>query len=196
MSEETMETLDSQNEDLLETANIGEENDDSTGESEDASGDTGYESSEDPRDAKIQELEEKLKEKSIKDRIKAKKSSKEESVSPDLEQRLIQSELRAEGVKDPKDMETVMHAAKVLGVEPIDALSDPFVQERLARSQKQRTAVNAVPGASSRQTVNIKANTDYWIKKGELPPKEDVELRRKVVNKRTEMAKHQKKFNN
>lgn len=191
MSEETKkENFDSTNEEEITNNNP---NDEHSAESEGAEGETWNEAD---KDAEIQRLKEKLKEKAIKDRVKSRKENTEEKVDTELLDRLNQMELRELGVKDDEDQKIVFDAAKSLGVKPIEAAVNPAIQALLQTNQTKRQAEQATAPSSKKGGSSVRSQVEYWIDKGELPPKGDTELRRKVVNKRIELSKKAKMFNN
>ena len=106
--------------------------------------------------------------------------------------------LEARGVMDADDQDFVLKTAKVLGVSPIDALNDDVVKSRLEANQKVRETGAATPQSSSRSgQTSAKETVDYWLGKPdtELPPKENKELRRKVMHARNEKATRRQMFN-
>lgn len=105
--------------------------------------------------------------------------------------------LEARGVMDVDDQDYVIKAAKSLGVSPIEALNDDVVKDRLAANQKARETTDATPSSSSRSGQTSPTDTvDHWLKKGELPPKEKKDLRRKVMHAMNDSRRRSQMFNN
>lgn len=107
--------------------------------------------------------------------------------------------LEARGVMDVDDQDFVIKTAKVLGISAIDALNDEVVKTRLDANKKAREVQDATPNSSKRSgQTSAKESVDYWLNKddSELPPKENKELRRKVIHARRESKKRKVMFNN
>tara|TARA_R110000851_G_scaffold108432_2_gene229690 strand:+ start:2090 stop:2599 length:510 start_codon:yes stop_codon:yes gene_type:complete len=145
------------------------------------------------KDALIAELQGKLKNKSIEAR-KAKKETKPE-VDNSLLERLNRMELKENGLKDAEEIELVLGKAKELSISPLVLVKDGLADGILERHRKVKADELASVGTSSRGATNQKDGVDYWISKGELPPADKVELRRKVVNAKIAKQSHSKMFN-
>ncbi len=153
----------------------------------------------DEKDLKIQELEEKLKNKAIEARL-AKKTAKQKASAPSIElqaveARVIRAELRAEGIKDDEEIDFVIEKAKILGVEPAVAAKDEVVAALLEKKRKEKLNLLAMPDNQSRNNVNTRDSVEYWIAKGELPPKDQIDLRRQVVKRKRDNSKRAQMFN-
>lgn len=72
-----------------------------------------------------------------------------------------------------------------------DLVDNKHFKNDLKDIQDNQNAKNAVPLGSNRGSGGSsgKSSVDYWINKGELPPAENVELRRQVVNERIKREK-------
>jgi hypothetical protein len=103
--------------------------------------------------------------------------------------------LNSSGYKDQDEQEEILRIAKNLDLNVADAVNDDFVTSRIEHIRKQKELDNATP-SSSKKAKSTTDDINYWIDKGELPPKDQVELRRKVVNARQKRSKNSKKFNN
>ena len=65
-----------------------------------------------------------------------------------------------------------------------DILELKVFQAELKEKREASEVKEALPSGARRSSSSTKTNVDYWISKGELPPEDQVELRRKVVNER------------
>ncbi len=81
-------------------------------------------------------------------------------------------------------MTFVQGIMKDTGKDLDSVMASPFVKAELARLGEERTTKAAAPAAGSegRQGAPARDSVEYWLAKGELPPADQVELRRKVVN--------------
>ena len=70
-----------------------------------------------------------------------------------------------------------------------DVVASKYFQAELKERQEARQVEKATPSASRRSASSPQTEVDYWIKKGELPPADQVELRRAVVNAKMGKAK-------
>lgn len=73
-------------------------------------------------------------------------------------------------------------------------LNKPYIQAELKERREYRTTANATPEASKRATTLSRDKAEYWIAKGEMPPKSDPKLRREVVRQRRETEGVRRKF--
>lgn len=74
-------------------------------------------------------------------------------------------------------------------------LSFNYVQEQLKSIQEQKNSEGAIPKASGeRGGQGARTTVDYWIQKGELPPEDQIEMRRKVVNEKLKRSQSKGKF--
>ena len=155
---------------------------------------TNEENTQDERDTRIAELEEKLKDKSIQARL-AKKEAKDTPVDETLLERVTRSELKENGLKDAEEIELVTEKAKELGIDPLKLVKDGYADTMLKNHRQAKANELANPSTQSRGGVNATDSVDYWIAKGELPPANKVELRRQVVNKKMAAGSRKNMFN-
>jgi len=74
---------------------------------------------------------------------------------------------------------------------PLERLLDSkYFKEKL----ELETTKEAVPESPSRGGGNTRDTESYWIAKGELPPRDQVDLRRKVVNAKLKKIENKSKF--
>ena len=148
----------------------------------------------DERDTLIAELQDKLKNKSIEAR-KAKKEIKEPVVDSSLAERLTRMELKESGLQDAEEIDLIINESKELNIDPLVYMKKGFATGILESHRKQKEADIANPSSKNRGSVNAKASADYWVSKGELPPQDQVELRREVVNKKMKASNRKQMFN-
>ncbi len=63
-----------------------------------------------------------------------------------------------------------------------EVLEAKYFQAELKEKREAAETKAAIPSGSKRSTTVSKDSEEYWLAKGELPPADQVELRRKVVN--------------
>lgn len=145
--------------------------------------------------AKFQETHGKLKRATTK---LSKLKSKQETEKKDLGAEKIEVEkesdeltdgqlayLTAKGIDGDEEIEFIQKHLKKTGESLRDALKDDYVQSKIKSFKNARDVAEATPTGSNRgNQTSSKNDPDYWIAKDELPPAEQVELRRKVVNEK------------
>lgn len=111
------------------------------------------------------------------------------SDKPDYAEKFDRLTVRAEGIKDPEQIDFVLGAAKRLGVSVEEALSDELVQGKLKKLQEEKASGDAIPKGSPRSAPSSspKTSVDYWVLREDLP--EDYELRKQVVKERLKKVK-------
>lgn len=98
--------------------------------------------------------------------------------------------LNSLGFKDAEDHTYVQGIMTSSGKSLEDVLAMPFVQGELKRIGEERITKAATPSTQDgRQGTPARDSVEYWIAKGELPPVDQQDLRRKVVN--AKIAKEQ-----
>ena len=106
-------------------------------------------------------------EKAIEKAKKKQKSEPKESVED-----LTLARLEARGVLNQDDQEYVLKYAKVEGINPIEALQDEFVQERLKANERTRKSAQATPKGNNRAGTSTD-DVNIWVKRykqnGSLP---------------------------
>lgn len=85
-------------------------------------------------------------------------------------------------VKHPEDVTFVQNAMNATGRTLEEVMADTFITDKLKEMGEHRATKEATPAAGDRSGGAAKDSVEYWLAKGELPPKDQVELRRKVVN--------------
>lgn len=101
--------------------------------------------------------------------------------------------LKASGINS-NEFELVQNFVKETGL-PIDELVEKkWFQAELKEYRDSVATKSATPKGNSRSAQSARDTVDYWIAKGELPPADQVELRRKVVNERLRKETSGSKF--
>ena len=77
-----------------------------------------------------------------------------------------------------------------------DAVTNKFLLAEINEARDLQKTKDATPSSSKRAPTSGKGSVDYWVSKGELPPVDQVQLRRDVLNKRIELEKQDSKFAN
>lgn len=120
------------------------------------------ESEEEDIEARLRKLEEAYKaqktraekaEKKLRALLKEDRQTQKDTDKPDpyeqLARRLVRTELRTLGVQTEEEFEFVERAAKLLGVDPVEALSDPVVSAKLEAMRKERQEKQSSPPSRS-----------------------------------------------
>jgi hypothetical protein len=94
----------------------------------------------------------------------------------------------------PEDYDWILGVTQVTG-RTLDELEtyNPFQMELKVRKEE-RISKNAIPSGSKRSGGSTRDTVDYWVAKGEMPPADQVELRRKYVNAKEKKERDRSKF--
>jgi hypothetical protein len=92
--------------------------------------------------------------------------------------------LTSNGIKGSDEHEFAQKLQKQTGLDLDSLLEDTYFQTKLNEFREQKATTNATPSGTKRSNNSSVDTVEYWIAKGELPPKDQVEMRRKVVNAR------------
>lgn len=90
--------------------------------------------------------------------------------------------LNSLGFIEADDHAYVQSAMKDTGKSLEDVMKSPFITGELKQRGEERKTKAAAPTGDDRSNPPARDTVEYWIQKGELPPADQVELRRKVVN--------------
>lgn len=90
--------------------------------------------------------------------------------------------LRAEGIKSGKEEALILEVMRQTGKKIEDVLESKYFQAELSELREKVATENAIPRGSKRTGQTASDDVAYWLAKGEMPPRDQVELRRKVVN--------------
>lgn len=148
----------------------------------------------DPRDAKIEELEAKLAKQGNAKR-KATRAAKAKGVKEP--QGLGYGEkayLAAEGIKGTEEFQLIEDIMADTGKSLEDVIGNKFFKAEIESLRENRVAAEAQPKGTRRSGKPVRSTADYWIKKGELPPKDQPLLRREVVNAKIKMNQQNDMF--
>lgn len=103
--------------------------------------------------------------------------------------------LVALGHKDADEMSIIQEAMVSTGKTLEEVLANKFVQAEISDLREKKTTEEALPqGGAKRGSNPSRTSVDYWLAKGELPPPDQVDLRRKVVNERMKRESNTSKF--
>lgn len=102
--------------------------------------------------------------------------------------------LNSLGYKDVEDQKYVQQAMKESGKGLEEILAIPFISGELKRLSEERATKAAIPPADNRNGSPARDTVEYWIAKGELPPKDQRELRGKVVKAKIAKLKNSNNF--
>lgn len=103
--------------------------------------------------------------------------------------------LIANGIKGQEEISIVQDVLNSTGKSLDEVIEMRFVQEELKALREQKQTEDATPkGNEGRGGNGARGTVDFWIAKGELPPADQVELRRKVVNEKLKRSKQKSKF--
>jgi len=100
----------------------------------------------------------------------------------------------ANGIKGSDEYAIIQEAMEATGKTLDEVVENKFVKSELEELRGSREVEDAIPNGKSRSNQSHRNEVDYWVAKGELPPKENVALRRKVVNARISANKNKSKF--
>jgi len=102
--------------------------------------------------------------------------------------------LIANGIKEADEMELVQEVMKSTGKSLDEVVGSRFFQAELKEMQEDKATAEATPKGSKRGNNSASNTVEYWIAKGELPPKDQRELRAKVVNARIKAETSKSQF--
>jgi hypothetical protein len=113
------------------------------------------------------------KERALKAEKAIEKAKKKEKTTPkENGEDLTLARLEARGLFHEEDQNYVLKYAKVEGIDPIKALEDDFVKDRLAEYKRKRASVEATPRQNNRTNSSVD-EVAVWTKKfkmnGTLP---------------------------
>ena len=103
--------------------------------------------------------------------------------------------LAANGVKGKKELELVeqyMGFGKTLN----DIVENKYFLNDLKELREDGSAKTALPSGSKRSTPSPRDSVQYWLMKGELPPQDQAQLRRDVVNAKIKAESGGTRFTN
>lgn len=101
--------------------------------------------------------------------------------------------LKASGIQS-NEYEFVQEVLKSTGKSLDEVLESKYFQNELKERREESDTKKAIPEGTKRSSGAPIDSVDYWLAKGELPPKDQSELRRKVVNAKIKKAQQESKF--
>lgn len=113
--------------------------------------------------------------------VKKPKESKTKSTDLDYGQKAF---LIASGVKGSEETALVQEIMESTGKSLEQVIDNKHFQAELKEMREEASVKEATPSGSKRSSSSAKDSVAYWIKKGELPPADQTQLRRDVVNAR------------
>ena len=75
-----------------------------------------------------------------------------------------------------------------------EVLEAKYFQSELKERREAKASKDAIPTGAKRSTSAPATQVDYWIGKGELPPADQVDLRREVVKARMKIEGSKSNF--
>ena len=119
-----------------------------------------------------------------------KKKEKEEKDGFDYAEKAY---LRSSGIH-ADEYDLVMEVMRSTGKSLDEVLEAKYFQAELKERREAKETKNAIPAGSKRAAPAARDSVEYWIAKGELPPRDQVELRRKVLKARESAEQRKSQF--
>ncbi len=101
--------------------------------------------------------------------------------------------LKSSGI-DATEFDLVKEVMEATGKDIDGVLGSKYFQADLKERREAKASDGATPSGSKRAGNSTRDSVDYWIAKGELPPLDQPDLRRKVVNAKIKAAKDSSHF--
>jgi len=101
--------------------------------------------------------------------------------------------LKASGINSD-EFGLVLDVMQNTGKKIDDILESKYFQAELKERRDAQKSKEAIPEGTKRSGGSAKDTVEYWITKGELPPVEEYELRRQVVNAKIKAKTQSSKF--
>jgi hypothetical protein len=120
------------------------------------------------------------------------KAAKEEK--KEVLDKLDRAVLRFEKIIEPDEIALVETYIKETGKDIEAVLASKHFQAELQEMRDLAATDNAIPGGTKRSGNSAIDTVEYWLKADKLPPVDQVELRRKVVNAKIGKEKSQSHF--
>lgn len=90
--------------------------------------------------------------------------------------------LVANGIKGTDEINLVKQIMKDTGKDLDSIIESRYFQAELKEMRDDKATKEAVPTNTKRSGNSARSSVEYWLAKGELPPEDQPELRRQVVN--------------
>jgi hypothetical protein len=104
--------------------------------------------------------------------------------------------LFANGVKGADENSLVENFMRETGKSLEDVLESKYFQAELKELRETKASTNAMPTGKNRSSQSSRDSVQFWIDKGELPPTDQIDLRRKVVNEKIARERNKNVFLN
>jgi hypothetical protein len=102
--------------------------------------------------------------------------------------------LKSSGI-NADEFDFVKEVMDATGKSDIDAVLDSkYFKAELKERRETKATAEAMPGKTNRAGNQTRNDVDYWIAQGKLPPADQPELRRKVVNAKIAAEKARNQF--
>ena len=102
--------------------------------------------------------------------------------------------LIANGIKGTREVELVKNIMEDTGKTLDEVIESKYFQSEIKELRESLATREAIPSASKRSSTSARDSVDYWVAKGELPPADQVSLRRQVIDARIKSATEGSKF--
>lgn len=103
-----------------------------------------------------------------------------------LSTKKLDSEIAQKAIKD--------YLAENSGKTLEQAVTNKFLLADIKEQLEVQATKDATPSSSKRAPTSGKGSVDYWVNKGEMPPADQVQLRRDVLNARIAKSKQASQF--
>lgn len=103
--------------------------------------------------------------------------------------RIDKAILSVKGITEPEEIAMVEKAKTDTGKTVEEILEATWFMAELKEYRENITSLEATPKGSQRTGNSSRDSVEYWVKKGTLPPANQTELRRKVVNAKMKQDK-------
>lgn len=90
--------------------------------------------------------------------------------------------LVSNGIKGAEETKLVQDIMESTGKSLEDVLESKYFQAEIKEMRDAKASQDATPSGNKTGQGSARDTVEYWISKGELPPADQTELRRKVVN--------------
>lgn len=108
--------------------------------------------------------------------------------------RVDRAVLSVKGITEPEEIELVERRKAETGRGLEELLATTWFKQELQEFREKATSFEVMPSGSKRSNQAARDSVEYWISKGELPPKNQVQLRRDVVNAKMRKAQNNNIF--
>ena len=136
----------------------------------------------------------KLKKLAEKPPVKTEEVKPEVPAKKEILDRVDRAVLSVKGITEPEEIELVERRKAETGRGLEELLATTWFKQELQEFREKATSFEVTPTGAKRSTQAARDSVEYWIAKGELPPKNQVQLRRDVVNARMKKAKNENVF--